>query len=463
MKISFFRGEKAWLLVFVFLFVGAVDARADINLTDNLTLSGIARYTSVMSIGSENPDLMALNNSAGGGEIDKPRFNLLRSMLQMELNYQPTDIFRFFIKSRITHDQTYLLQGNNLNDYNTTPWTDEHHGTDLKTGYGEDTFMAEIWEVWANMETERFWVRLGKQQIAWGDLPGVRIADKTNSLDKSWHLTNEPEEYENIRIPEWAGRVYFSLPADMSGPFDEVFLDTYYNPGDLHPDIQPASGSPYTNAYSGDPWAPATNPTPVPGPGTGAPQPDPDFNNMRGEDEYGVRVGFNLSQFQATIMYMSMYNDFPVWTWLDADEQPLTRMATIYPKIDVYAMTLNYAWGYPWNTSATFEASYTPNQPWQTAGGAMWDPNGPALPPGAVVPVPAWEEGKYWRTAAYFERNVFWLNSLSRFFYPEKIGFMYYRHWIDEEDKINVKLTPAAYGITNKLDWAMDMFYLGLS
>lgn len=52
------------------------------------------------------------------------------------------------------------------------------------------------------------------------------------------------------------------------------------------------------------------------------------------------------------------------------------------------------------------------------------------------------------------------MNSMSRFFFPGRIGFMYYRHWVDSSDNEDVKLTPAAYGETNRLDWAMDQFYL---
>jgi hypothetical protein len=37
---------------------------------------------------------------------------------------------------------------------------------------------------------------------------------------------------------------------------------------------------------------------------------------------------------------------------------------------------------------------------------------------------------------------------------------MYYRHWIDEEDRDLVKLTPAPYGENNRLDWAMDDIYV---
>lgn len=430
MNVNLFRMGKAWLLVFLFLIVGVTSAQAEFQLTDNLTLNGFIRETVVMSMGTENALLTAWGD-------DKPRYNLLRAMFQLELNYQPTDIFRFYVKGRAINDHTYMWQSGKSR-YNTTPWTDERHGWDMRSGYDDDNYVMDIWETWVNIETDLLWIRLGKQQIAWGDLPGIRIADKINPLDKSWHLTNEPEEYENVRIPEWSARMYFTLPETMTGPFNEVFIDMFYNPFDLHPDIQPAPGSPYMNAYS-----------------QGAPQPDSDFNDMRSEDEYGIRVGCNIGDFQGTFSFMSMFNDAPVWDTNGApiDNAPGSRTGTVYPEIDVYAMTLSYAFPNPINTSMTFEGSYTPNQPWQ---GEPGDPNAGPGPPF----LPAAEEGKYWRTAIYMERNVFWMNSLSRFFFPGKIGFMYYRHWIDEEDRSNVKLTPAAYGRTNRLDWAMDMFYL---
>jgi hypothetical protein len=409
MNVNYLKMGKTWLLVFLFFIVGVTNAQA-FELADKLTLNGFLRQTAVMSIGTANSRLEDYQATEGSG--DKPDFNLIRTMVQLELNYQPTDVLRFYMKGRATHDQTYMWQSD-LGRYNTTPWTYDHTGWDLKTGYGEDSFMAEIWEVWANIEMDLLWIRLGKQQIAWGDLPGVRIADKVNPLDKSWHLTNEPEEYENIRIPEWAVRVYFTFPETMTGFFNEVFIDGYWNPGNIHPDIQPAPGSPYMNAYSGNPNEMSGGPGGFRNYPTGAPQPDPDFILHGEEDEYGIRLGFNVDEFQVTFNFMSMYNDFPLWDFNNAPVQTTVgggpprwenlNVGTIYPEIDVYAMTMSYAFSNPINTSVTFEGSYTPNQPWQA--------NAPGPPSVA--------EGKYYRTAIYLDRNVFFMNSLSRFFSPQ--------------------------------------------
>jgi len=450
MNVDYFIKGKVWLFILLFLMVGVTNARADVQLTDNLTLNGFLRQTAVMSMGTTNANLETYQATEGSG--DKPDFNLIRTMLQLELNYQPTDIFRLYMKGRGTHDQTYMWQSD-LGRYNTTPWTYDHHGFDLKSGYGDDNYMVEIWEAWANIEMDLLWIRLGKQQIAWGDLPGIRIADKINPLDKSWHLTNEPEEYEQVRIPEWAARVYFTFPETMTGAFEEVFIDGFWNPGDCHPDIQPAPGSPYMNAYSGNPNNMQGGPGGFRNYPSGAPQPDPDFV-LRGEDTYGIRLGFNFTGFQTTLNYMSVYNNFPFWTFEDAPVQTTVGggpprwenllVGTDYPNIHVLAMTMSYALGYPLNTSMTFEGSYTADQPWQSTA-----PGPPSI-----------AEGKYYRAAMYLERNVFFMNSMSRFFFPGKVGFMYYRHWIDSSDEDKVKLTPAPLGTSNRLDWAMDMIYL---
>ncbi|MBW1829900.1 MAG: hypothetical protein JRI74_10825, partial [Deltaproteobacteria bacterium] len=143
MNVDYFIKGKVWLFILLFLMVGVTNARADVQLTDNLTLNGFLRQTAVMSIGTSNANLETYQATEGSG--DKPDFNLIRTMLQLELNYQPTDIFRLYMKGRGTHDQTYMWQSD-LGRYNTTPWTFDRHGWDLKTGYGDDNYMLEIWE-----------------------------------------------------------------------------------------------------------------------------------------------------------------------------------------------------------------------------------------------------------------------------------------------------------------------------
>ena len=409
MNVDYLKKGKAWLLVFLFFIVGVADASADIYLTDDLTLTGMVRQTCVYSMGTANPAL-----------AQKADFNLMRSLFQAELDYRPTDIFRFYIKGRVNYDQTDLIDSD-LDSYDAVPWTFETHDSDLRTRR-DDNISAEIWEVWFNIEFDQLWVRLGKQQIAWGDLVSVRVADNANPLDLSWHLKSEPEEFENIRIPEWAARVYYTLPDKFSGPFYEIFIDAFINPGDIHPDIQPATGSPYQNAFSylaGD-----------------------ENFDLRGETEWGIRLGFNLGVFQGTFSYMDVHMDYPVW---HVDVPSSLPNHTTYPEIEIYAMTLNYAFPNPINTSVQFEGSYTPDYMWQsTYVERLGLPGGP----------PQMEEGAWWKAAVILEKD--W-----EIFPRRKLmttRFMWYRHWVDSSDADNVKLSPAPLSNANRLDWAWDLF-----
>ncbi|MCP4681726.1 MAG: hypothetical protein GY864_05290 [Desulfobacterales bacterium] len=413
MKTNFLGKGKAWLLVFLFLTIGITDANAGIYEPEPLTISGMLRQTAVLNTGIGNP-----NN------IEKADFNLIRSMFQIEISYEPIDILRLFIKGRVTHDQTYMLQGE-VDNYDTSPWTLEHHGLDLQTGYDEDSFNAQIAEVWANIETDLWWIRLGKQQIAWGDVPGLRVADRVNPLDLSWHLNLEPEEYENIRIAEWAARVYFSLPETMTGPFSEIFIDTFYNPGDVHPDMQPSVGSPYDKGFRG----------------LSGQNEDRDFI-LRGEDEWGARLGMNIGQLATTFAYMAVHNDIPVWDFFNAPEETMTPTGTVYPETDVWAMTMSYAFTDPTiRTIVSAEASYTPDAPWQSTA------------PGP----PAMEEAAFTRFVIWAERDMFFLNKMSRFFFPGKFMLLYYIHHVSDSE--TVKLSPAPLGESNRLDWDYDLWY----
>ncbi len=412
MKVILLIMGKAWLLSFLFLIVGVTNAQADIQLTENLNLSAFFRQWLVLNTGTGNP-----NNLNSAGKIQKHDLNLSRSMFQFELNYSPNDIFRFYMKNRITHDQTYMLQ-HEVDQYDTSPWTAVHHGLDLQTGYAENSFNAQIAEVWANYEIDNLFIRLGKQQIAWGDVPGLRIADKVNPLDNSWHLNLEPEEYENTRIAEWSARGYFSLPEQFTGPFSDITLDTYYNPGDIHPDMQPSVGSPYNSGAMS------------------AQNEDVDFL-LRGEDEWGARFGFGIGELVASFSYMSVHNDIPIW---DIMEAPVAD--TIYPEIDMYAMTMSYAIAHPTiNTVLHAEASYTPDQPWQST---------------AAGP-PSMAEAAFTRFCIRAERDMFFLNDISRFFFPGKFMLLYYTHHISDSN--TVKLSPGPLGDSNRLDWDYDLLY----
>ena len=91
-------------------------------------------------------------------------------------------------------------------------------------------------------------LRLGRQQIVWGETDQFRLLDRVNALDLTWHL--QQESWDELRMPYWMIKGLWDF--GQLGPLSSTFLEFYWNPGDWYPakrDFLPR------------PWsAPITNP-----------------------------------------------------------------------------------------------------------------------------------------------------------------------------------------------------------
>jgi Protein of unknown function (DUF1302) len=79
-------------------------------------------------------------------------------------------------------------------------------------------------------------LRIGRQQIVWGETDNFRLLDRVNALDLTWHLQQETElghGWDQLRIPYWMIKWLWQL--DDMGPFSNAFLEGYWNPGDWYP------------------------------------------------------------------------------------------------------------------------------------------------------------------------------------------------------------------------------------
>jgi hypothetical protein len=74
-------------------------------------------------------------------------------------------------------------------------------------------------------------LRLGRQQIVWGETDSFRLLDRVNPLDLTWHL--QQESWDELRRPYWMIKGLYDL--DRIGPLSNPFVEFYWNPGDWHP------------------------------------------------------------------------------------------------------------------------------------------------------------------------------------------------------------------------------------
>jgi len=80
-------------------------------------------------------------------------------------------------------------------------------------------------------------LRLGKQQIIWGEADNFRMLDRANPLDVSWHYVMEipPPSFgwDDLRIPLWMVKGLWDIGSIWK--MSNVFAEAYWNPGDWRP------------------------------------------------------------------------------------------------------------------------------------------------------------------------------------------------------------------------------------
>jgi hypothetical protein len=326
------------------------EVKANVPITEDLSLGGFIRYEFGIHTGKANPNLP-----------DDYDLQLSKFFLNTEWTYKPSDRFKLFANIRLFGDTTSLWDGR-LRNYDAFPVeVPKYDGLMMKKS--TDHFRAEVWELYSDITLGDLWLRLGKQQIAWGEMIGARILDCINPLDYSWNFIFEPEEFELIRIPEWTIRGIYNPSSCLPGWITTPSVEAFLIPGDVQPNQYAEPNAPF---YLGG--FPAFM------------HPDPKDN--RGRLEYGVRLGAGVGGFYGTLNYLHLYaQDFNVRFkgfvpdfvngipfFAPGDMTPYAMvMEEKFRATDNIGASLNYAFADPYNLVCTFEGLYIIDQPYGDA------------------------------------------------------------------------------------------------
>lgn len=221
------------VISFVLQSIWPGSASADIALwEDKLLVTGFYRMEFALHTGSENP-----NNSTV--QEDNNRVNLFNNIFQTEWTFKASPTLSLYAKIRLSGD--FTDQVDSTLHYNAYPLGHTGNGSNgtLMKSDGSN-YALEAWELYADLKMGDLWLRLGRQQIVWGEMIAARILDIVNPLDYSMHFINEPEEYENIRVPEFAIRGSYSFERPILGI--QSSIEGFLNPGDWVPTTNPALG-----------------------------------------------------------------------------------------------------------------------------------------------------------------------------------------------------------------------------
>ena len=280
--------------VFLSVFLTHAGWADQVYLDGQLRVSGFVRLqTAVNTSGDPNPANAAL------GVESEPDLNLFRLWSVLDLDYvrKPKnnsffDEVRWFGRMRFIYDGTQDISSG-VSPYNAFPNTDAFKDDWTLARAASDTVAAELWEGFVDLRRDSLWMRLGRQNIVWGEADAVRLLDVVNPLDNSWHpFEGGGEVFDHTRVPLWMARATYDLKRGYS-------IDAFVNPGDFVPT---------NNADVGAPW----NVNPLPRDGHGNVPPgtflvSDDTDDWRGEWQGGIRLLGSIStNFNYTLNYLSL-------------------------------------------------------------------------------------------------------------------------------------------------------------
>jgi hypothetical protein len=186
-------------ILFLILFL----ATSFVYAGDNFSLSGSLKQEVAIRIEGLNGDL-----------------NKLKNILELAGEYQLNDEVAFFMKAKYWYDAAYDIR-------------DEYDPAQHYMGHVQR--IDWLRDCYLDYTNDSWFLRLGRQQVAWGQADGITILDRVNPVDLSEYWL---PDFVDIRIPLWMANINYSPKLNSNLQF--LFI----------PDFEQSTSAP--------PWAPFT-------------------------------------------------------------------------------------------------------------------------------------------------------------------------------------------------------------
>ncbi|MFQ5455927.1 MAG: DUF1302 family protein [Nitrospirota bacterium] len=209
--------------------------------------------------------------------INNPqRFRKVQNLLQIETRYQTGDIFELYGLIWLMYDAAYDIERDSFNEE-----TINAYQTNLR-------FKEVLRELYLEIDTEMINLRIGRQQVVWGEAVGLRITDLINPQDFKEFIL---DDFIDSRIPLWMIRLEHNT--------DDLTIEALFIP-DFEPNIPARSGSEWEMK---------------------SPPPDPDITIIRNDtikpedglhnSEWGLRVSDYVAGWDISGIYFYTWDDTP--------------------------------------------------------------------------------------------------------------------------------------------------------
>ncbi len=158
-----------------------------------------------------------------------------------------------FVHGRFWSDIAPFVDGS-LPRINAEGFRQRYAGSGWAAQIAAHEYELDAAEAYIDMHRGPLWVRLGKQQIVYGEELGIQTLDQVDSLDFRRHsLFNfSGLEYSDARIAEWTLRATYDASVLLAPLYQENAQFSAWISPDFQPDVFLPAGSPYhtSPAYS---------------------------------------------------------------------------------------------------------------------------------------------------------------------------------------------------------------------
>ncbi|MEH6639188.1 MAG: DUF1302 family protein [Porticoccaceae bacterium] len=179
-------------------------------------------------------------------------WNVFATKAELDFNIQINQNWTGFVKLRgyyqpdVFDEADSYYPGENNIDYGDD--TDHFGVKNFSNGeatylsYSNEDYMIDIPALYLDYQKGAFWMRIGQQQIAWGEALFFRVADVANGLDLRRHLFFDlgAEEYADERLASPGVRASYVLSDTWQ---IEAFAQMF------QPSVLPTRGSPFNLIY----------------------------------------------------------------------------------------------------------------------------------------------------------------------------------------------------------------------
>ncbi|HYN74436.1 MAG TPA: DUF1302 family protein, partial [Candidatus Methanoperedens sp.] len=168
-------GIGFWFFVLAGLIFCSRSSFAYTLLDGNFELKGFVR--NITAVRTEDP-----KGGLGGDQFKSGEVELSKSFLQLEGTYTVSPSLKVYSRWRGDYDASFDIKGQDK--FPQAVVDDQRLGNEIR-------------ELYVDIRQGPLFLRLGKQQVVWGESDGLRLADIINPLDFRWHYFLE--DWQDIR------------------------------------------------------------------------------------------------------------------------------------------------------------------------------------------------------------------------------------------------------------------------